>query len=172
MDFLEDELHVGAVLSIVVDVKKEVIEIAEQLEEDAEELAMARYCYSFIYGDESSLTDALGKIRGCLRFCNRDHDTFLAFIQVIVRLTCKTVVWPTGSTANTAIVTSGSTDVVKLRVIAKGLYLEVDEICVVENHKVMTTCIYFQLNWIDYSNTIRDRTAILQIDNDKFRSIS
>lgn len=48
-----------------------------------------------------------------------------------------------GEAPNTAIVTSSSAYIVKLRIIAKGLDLEVHEVSVIENHKEMTTFIYF-----------------------------
>lgn len=44
-----------------------MIEIAEQLEEDTQELAMARHGYSLVDGNKGSLADVLSKAISLLR---------------------------------------------------------------------------------------------------------
>lgn len=58
-------------------------------------------------------------------------------------MTLITVELSAGEAPNTAIVTTSSAYIVKLRVIAKGLDLEVHEVSVIKNHKIISTFIYF-----------------------------
>ena len=148
-----------------------MIEVAEELEEDAQELAVTRHCYSFVYCKKGSLADVLSKPISLLRTWRRQHNADLAIVEIVVRLTGITIELPAGEASDTAIIASSSAYVVKLRVIAKGLDLEVYEIGVIKNHKEISTFIYFQFNRICNSNVIGDRTATLQIDDHKLRSI-
>ena len=61
MDLPEDELHIWPILSIVIYVEQEMVEIAEQREEDTQELAMARHSNGPVDGGECSIANVLSK---------------------------------------------------------------------------------------------------------------
>lgn len=104
---------------------------------------MAWHSYSFIDNVEGSLADVLGKPVRFLWGLGRNHNAYLTVIEVIVSLALKAIELSAGEASNTAIITSSSAYIVKLRVVAKGLNLEVYEVSVVENHKEISTFIYF-----------------------------
>lgn len=101
------------------------------------------HSYSLIDYVKGSLADVLGKPIRFLWRLGRNNNAYLTVIEVIVSLALKAVELSAGEAPNTAIITSSSAYIVKLRFIAKGLNLEVYKVSVVENHKEMSSFIYF-----------------------------
>ena len=80
VDLPEYELHVGPILSIVIYVEQEMVEIAEQRKEGTLELAMARHSNGPVDGDECSLANVVSKANG-LWILGRNTNSEKAFPQ-------------------------------------------------------------------------------------------